>query len=154
MGNIYYGNGTDKKLLSGIAKVPRLTLAQYNALTVKPEFWIRTDAPESYKKLSADQVSYDSNTTVKDKLDQKNGISLFGTYTKSASVETGNFPDKPFIATAYGSGVVVSLFCADRSNLGKFLYLDSTHRIYFNNVGTFSLSDVENGTTVEIYQIN
>lgn len=55
--------------LSGINSIPRLTLAQYNALNVKPEFWVRTDAPESYKKLSADQVSYDSNNTVKDKID-------------------------------------------------------------------------------------
>lgn len=61
-----YLNG---KPLSGLNSIPRLTLAQYNALNVKPEFWVRTDAPESYKKLSADQVSYDSNNTVKDALD-------------------------------------------------------------------------------------
>ena len=61
-----YENG---KPVSGLNSIPRLTLAQYNALNVKPEFWVRTDAPESYKKLSADQVSYDSNNTVKDKID-------------------------------------------------------------------------------------
>lgn len=60
----------DGNPVSGLNSIPRLTLAQYNALNVKPEFWVRTDAPESYKKLSADQVSYDSNNTVKDKLDQ------------------------------------------------------------------------------------
>lgn len=59
----------DGNPVSGLNSIPRLTLAQYNALNVKPEFWVRTDAPESYKKLSADQVSYDSNNTVKDKLD-------------------------------------------------------------------------------------
>lgn len=59
----------DGNPVSGLNSIPRLTLAQYNALNVKPEFWVRTDAPESYKKLSADQVSYDSNTTVKDKID-------------------------------------------------------------------------------------
>lgn len=60
----------DGNPVSGLNSIPRLTLAQYNALNVKPEFWVRTDAPESYKKLSADQVSYDSNNTVKDKLDE------------------------------------------------------------------------------------
>ena len=59
----------DGNPVSGLNSIPRLTLAQYNALTVKPEVWIRTDAPESYKRLSADEVSYDSNNTVKDKLD-------------------------------------------------------------------------------------
>lgn len=59
----------DGNPVSGLNSIPRLTLAQYNALNVKPEFWVRTDAPESYKKLSADQVSYDSNNTVKDMLD-------------------------------------------------------------------------------------
>ena len=59
----------DGNPVSGLNSIPRLTLAQYNALNVKPEFWVRTDAPESYKKLSADQVSYDSDNTVKDKLD-------------------------------------------------------------------------------------
>ena len=61
----------DGNPVSGLNSIPRLTLAQYNALNVKPEFWVRTDAPESYKKLSADQVSYDSNNTVEDKLDTR-----------------------------------------------------------------------------------
>lgn len=59
----------DGNPVSGLNSIPRLTLAQYNAQNAKPEFWVRTDAPESYKKLSADQVSYDSNNTVKDKID-------------------------------------------------------------------------------------
>lgn len=63
----FYNNGNP---VSGLNSIPRLTLAQYNALNVKPEFWVRTDAPESYKKLSADQVSYDSNNTVEDKIEE------------------------------------------------------------------------------------
>lgn len=59
----------DGNPVSGLNSIPRLTLAQYNALNVKPKFWIRTDAPESYKKLSADQVSYDENNTVEDMID-------------------------------------------------------------------------------------
>ena len=105
--------------------------------------------------LDAQNIAYDSNTSVKNKIDSKIGLSLYGSYTKSADVEVGYYPiNKPFIATVYGSGVVVSMFCANRSNLGKFLYLDSTHRVYFNNAGTFGLGDVENGTTVEVYQID
>lgn len=77
----YYMDGNP---VSGLNSIPRLTLAQYNALNVKPEFWVRTDAPESYKKLSADQVSYDSNNTVKDKIEitkaSSNLVALNGTY--------------------------------------------------------------------------
>ena len=43
IGTAYIGNGTDLKQISGICKVPRMTLAEYNALNVKPEFWVRTD---------------------------------------------------------------------------------------------------------------
>ena len=57
MSNQLYYKG---KLISGIAKIPRLTLNDYNALTVKPEVWIRTDAPESYKKITASDVSFTS----------------------------------------------------------------------------------------------
>ena len=59
MANLYYKG----KLISGIAKIPRLTLSDYNALTVKPEVWIRTDAPESYKKVTASDVSYDNTSS-------------------------------------------------------------------------------------------
>lgn len=104
---------------------------------------------------TATGTEYSSGVSVKDKIDSKIGLSLYGSYTKSADVEVGYYPiNKPFVATVYGSGVVVSMFCANRSNLGKFLYLDSTHRVYFNNAGTFGLGDVENGTTVEVYQID
>lgn len=76
----------DGNPVSGLNSIPRLTLAQYNALNVKHEFWIRTDAPESYKKLSADQVSYDENNTVKDKLDWV----LVGTNTSNNPITLPN----------------------------------------------------------------
>lgn len=77
----------DGNPVSGLNSIPRLTLTQYNALNVKPEFWVRTDAPESYKKLSADQVSYDSNNTVKDMLDTKSSIHLITGLTTPQSTE-------------------------------------------------------------------
>ena len=80
----------DGNPVSGLNSIPRLTLAQYNALNVKPEFWVRTDAPESYKKLSADQVSYDSNNTVKDMLDFANPIKKGVTYSLSHIICAGH----------------------------------------------------------------
>lgn len=87
-----YNNGNP---VSGLNSVPRLTLAQYNALNVKPEFWIRTDAPESYKKLSADQVSYDSNNTVKDKIDEVDNKewTLIDTISVTTTETEVNIPD-------------------------------------------------------------
>ena len=92
----------DGNPVSGLNSIPRLTLAQYNALNVKPEFWVRTDAPESYKKLSADQVSYDSNNTVKDKIDSIDLKRIDKTYTgiviTSANqyVKISDYSDLPF----------------------------------------------------------
>lgn len=104
---------------------------------------------------TATGTEYSSGVSVKQKIDEKNSFSLFGEYTKSSSVETGNYPtDKSFIVTVFGSGVFVSAFVPSRFYLGKFLYLDSTHRIYFNNVGVFGMGDVEDGTTVVILQMN
>lgn len=145
----------DGNPVSGLNSIPRLTLAQYNALNVKPDIWIRTDAPESYKKLSADQVSYDSNNTVKDKLDEKNGFSLYGTFTKSSSVETGTYPtDKSFIVSIFGSGVCTTVFVDTRYHLNKYIYLDSTHKAYFNTSGAFGMGDLEDGTVVVIIQMD
>lgn len=80
----------DGKPVSGLNSIPRLTLAQYNALNVKPEIWIWRDAPESYKKLSADQVSYDSNNTVEDMIDSIDDKELKRwTTNASASATTG-----------------------------------------------------------------
>lgn len=84
----------DGNPVSGLNSIPRLTLAQYNALNVKPEFWVRTDAPESYKKLSADQVSYDSNNTVKDKIDEieNNAQIVTGTLGTAGGDTVFNYP--------------------------------------------------------------
>ena len=79
----------DGNPVSGLNSIPRLTLAQYNALNVKPEFWVRTDAPESYKKLSADQVSYDSNTSVKEKIDEID-LTSGGTITNALNIKPNN----------------------------------------------------------------
>ena len=82
----------DGNPVSGINSIPRLTLAQYNALNVKPEFWVRTDAPESYKKLSADQVSYDSNNTVEDMIDELSSpTAVKGTVTFSVQVDSNSY---------------------------------------------------------------
>ena len=76
----------DGNPVSGLNSVPRLTLAQYNALTTKPEFWVRIDAPEDYGKISADQVSYDENTTVEDKLDELSDSITVNTFNLNVDV--------------------------------------------------------------------
>jgi len=63
-------NGTVSKV-SGIVMnlIPSYTLAEYNALTHKPLFWVRTD--EEYAQISSEDVSY-GNSTVKEELDEIN----------------------------------------------------------------------------------
>ena len=53
-----------KNKIAGLNFLPRLTLAQYNALTVKPEYWIRTDSPDSYLMVSSNLVSFDNSGTI------------------------------------------------------------------------------------------
>lgn len=53
---LYY-NGI---MVSGINFTPRLTLAEYNALEVKPDYWIRTDVSSSdIDKIPASEISVD-----------------------------------------------------------------------------------------------
>ena len=62
-------NGTVSKV-SGIIMnlIPSYTMAEYNALTHKPLFWVRTD--EDYAQIPASDVSYGSGS-VEDALDGK-----------------------------------------------------------------------------------
>lgn len=127
----------DGNPVSGLNSIPRLTLAQYNALNVKPEFWIRTDAPESYKKLSADQVSYDSNNTVKDKIDSIELKRIDKTYTgiviTSANqyVKISDYSDLPFtqstlisfVFKGYSPNCIYQLQCYSD---GIYLYSNTT----------------------------
>ena len=43
--------------IAGINFLPRLTLAEYNNLTVKPEHWIRTDSPFDYSKTDIPKLT-------------------------------------------------------------------------------------------------
>jgi len=54
---LYY-NG---KMVAGVNSMPELTQAQYDALEVKPEFWIRTDAPDDYGRIPASDVGFDNS---------------------------------------------------------------------------------------------
>ncbi len=72
-------NGTVSKV-SGIIMnlIPSYTLAEYNALTHKPLFWVRTD--EEYAQIPSEDVSYGSGS-VKDALDVLNADSGWLTTT-------------------------------------------------------------------------
>ena len=50
---LYY-NGDN---VSSINFTPQMTLAEYNALSVKPKYWIRTDGPED-SGINADDIEY------------------------------------------------------------------------------------------------
>lgn len=72
--SVYY----NKKLISGVREVPQKTLAEYNALTNKPDLWLRTDAPESDRGISASDVEYSTGVSVEDKID---GLATLATQT-------------------------------------------------------------------------
>ena len=55
---LYY-NGDN---VSSINFTPQMTLAEYNALSVKPKYWIRTDADE-LTGIPADEISFDNTDT-------------------------------------------------------------------------------------------
>ncbi len=52
-----YFNGS---MIGGVNFTPRMTLEEYNALEIKPTYWIRTDAPGSGGRISADEVIFDT----------------------------------------------------------------------------------------------
>lgn len=79
--SLYY----KQKLISGVRDVPSMTLAQYNALTNKPKLWERTDAPEGDRGINADDIQYDSDTSVKEKIDGDNIVVLTGTLPTSGT---------------------------------------------------------------------
>ena len=94
-------NGTVSKV-SGIIMnlIPSYTMAEYNALTHKPLFWVRTD--EEYAQIPSEDVSYGSGS-VKDELDEladglasKIGLTarISGTYTSNSGSSTITFPSK------------------------------------------------------------
>ena len=68
---LYY-NGDN---VSSINFTPQLTLAEYNALSVKPKYWIRTDAGE-LDSIPSSEISYDNtdsgltSTNVQDAIDE------------------------------------------------------------------------------------
>lgn len=51
-----------KNKIAGINFLPRLTMAEYNNMEIKPQYWIRTDSPNSYLRIASSEVGY-SNTT-------------------------------------------------------------------------------------------
>lgn len=69
---LYY----EKKKIAGVNFLPRLTLAEYNNLEIKPRYWIRTDSPNSYLRIDSSEVGYNhsvsglSATNVKDAIDE------------------------------------------------------------------------------------
>jgi len=82
--SVYY----NKKLISGVRDVPQMTLAEYNALTNKPDLWLRTDAPESDRGISASDVEYSMGVSVEDKIDTKANEWTYGGVIKNGQSQT------------------------------------------------------------------
>ena len=81
--SVYYKG----KLISGIREIPHLTQSEYDALTNKPDLWIRTDAPDSDRGIDADDIDYDENNSVKDKIDNiVKAVKFSGTTTASGAM--------------------------------------------------------------------
>lgn len=96
--SVYY----NKKLISGVRDVPQMTLAEYNALTNKPKLWLRTDAPESDRGISASDVEYSTGVSVEDMLDSE----VITVTNKSSTISYVN-------AFRIGKLVVVDFFCVE-----------------------------------------
>ena len=63
----YIDSNGNKGILSGILDIPQYTMAQYTALTVKPDIWICTDYDSSSEYgINAENVQYDNSNSVKD----------------------------------------------------------------------------------------
>ena len=101
----------NKKLISGVRDVPKMTLAEYNALTNKPKLWLRTDAPESDRGISANDVEYSTGVSVEDKIDTISSYSttekVVGTWINGkplyqSIVSCGALPNNTTKVTAHG----------------------------------------------------
>lgn len=81
-----------RKLISGVREVPHMTLAQYNTLTNKPDVWVRTDAPDSDRGISASDVEYSTGVSVKDKIDSVNAKIQRIQKTSTQTLSFSNIP--------------------------------------------------------------
>ena len=96
-------NGTVSKV-SGIIMnlIPSYTLAEYNALTHKPLFWVRTD--EEYAQIPASDVSY-GNGSVEDALDNRVSVPTSSATEVTSVNGTYNYtPTKNGWLSLVGSG--------------------------------------------------
>ena len=67
----YIDSNGNKGILSGILDIPQYTMAQYTALSVKPEYWICTDYDSSsVYGIDSANVKY-GNTSVEQAIDDR-----------------------------------------------------------------------------------
>ena len=166
--SLYY----NKKLISGVRDVPSMTLAQYNALTNKPKLWIRTDAPSGDRGINADDIQYDSNTSVKEKIDENKfrfSSLLYQTSTYSAedtNIDISGY-DAICLELAYYGNPFASVIYHNLSDTNRvYGFVDSVSNFasgYAHCNSSFTIIDkvgVTNGvgnapaTRVRIYGVN
>lgn len=78
----------NKKLISGVREVPKMPKAERDALTNKPDLWVRTDAPESDRGISASDVEYSTGVSVEDKIDDMDKSALLFSQLELSTTET------------------------------------------------------------------
>ena len=86
----YIDSNGNKGILSGILDIPQYTMAQYTALSVKPEYWICTDYDSSsVYGIDSANVKY-GNTSVEAKLDTIDVVDNIKYVRGSISLSSGS----------------------------------------------------------------
>ena len=114
LGNSLYYN---KKLMNSL---PEYSLAQYNALTNKPDYWVRNDAPSGDRGINAQDIAYDSNTSVKAEIDTK-----LGKEDSSSVIVDEDNNDYTLQVNAYGNVAMMRLQFKQQKTYNDWTYVKS-----------------------------
>jgi hypothetical protein len=112
--SLYY----DGNMVSGVNFTPQLTLAEYNALSVKPTYWIRTDAPEDYGRLPASEVGYDNTTSGLTADDVQDAVDELHSKKLDKCVVLNNITDAATLNTFAAGTVYMAYVTADSGTQG------------------------------------
>ena len=92
------------RLVGGVNNIPSYTQEQYDALSVKPEFWICID--KDYLDVPSENVSY-NDSNVKDTLDNLKDVTEISSETLATNI----------ILTRFGKLRLLSVYVADTTGV-------------------------------------
>ena len=117
------------KLISGVREVPHLTQSEYDALTNKPDLWVRTDAPDSDRGISVSDI--EDALYIKKGANDLTDCILFG-------VITGNGQNADvIIPCSYDSSISGITSVSLNVNAGIF---SSNDVVYVNSINTSGIT--------------